>query len=169
MSADEFLTALRSTHARLVSSRPGVEAGAPWPLAERFDHAPEAAWGPPELLAHVAEMLPFWQGEVEKIVAGPPEPVPFGRVGTDPVRIALIGRDRSLPIATLYDRIDRGVGIWEGRLTSLTADEWAKRGLHPSLGEMTIEAIVRRMLLGHLAEHAEQLQGILAGGREARP
>ena len=37
-----------------------------------------------ELLAHVAEMLPYWLGEVERILAGPPEPVPFGRVGSDP-------------------------------------------------------------------------------------
>jgi hypothetical protein len=74
-----------------------VAAGEPWPLADRFGAEPEAAWGPPEVLAHVDEMLPFWLGEMERIVAGAPEPVPFGRVATDPVRSAVIGRDRTLP------------------------------------------------------------------------
>ena len=35
-----------------------------------------------------------------------PEPVPFGRIATDAVRIGLVGRDRSLPPRELYDRID---------------------------------------------------------------
>ena len=43
--------------------RAGVAAGGPWPLADRWDDAPETEWGPPETLAHVAEMLGYWDGE----------------------------------------------------------------------------------------------------------
>ena len=73
------------------------------PLAERFDDAPEAEWGPVEVLAHVAEMIPFWQGEMERIIVGvaggAAEPIPFGRVATDTVRLAVLERDRTLPWA----------------------------------------------------------------------
>ena len=120
-----------------------------------------------ELLAHVAEMLPYWLGEIERILAGPPEPIPFGRVGSDPVRVALIGRDRALPTAELYARIDAWLERWGHRLTTLTPAQLAKVGLHPRLGEMTIGAIVERMVVHHLDEHVDQLEAIL--GKRPQP
>ena len=105
MTNDDLPLLLHAAGERLAATRPGVVARAPWPLAERFDDAPEAEWGPNEVLAHVAEMIPFWQGEIERIIAGAaaqnvaaaaagdamPEPVPFGRVATDGVRLAILG------------------------------------------------------------------------------
>lgn len=162
--ADELdrLEALRAAYARL--ERP-VVAGAPWPLAEAFGAEPEASWGPRELLAHVAEMLPFWLGELERVVEGAPDgsPVPFGRVASDAVRIGLIERDRALPLPVLFSRIDAGLGAWSDRLGSLRTDERARLGRHPSVGEMSAGAFVERFVLGHAEEHVAQLDGILAG------
>jgi len=39
---------------RLAGYRADLEGASRWPLAERFDHAPEASWGPREVLAHLA-------------------------------------------------------------------------------------------------------------------
>src|SRR5262245_32619634 len=64
---------------------PRVVAGEPWPLAEAFGVEPEASWGPREVLAHVAEMLPFWLGELDRILLGSGL-VPFGRGQDDPMR-----------------------------------------------------------------------------------
>jgi hypothetical protein len=161
MSDDSLAERIEAAGRHLDDLRPHIDAGAPWPLAARFDHDPEASWGPMELLAHVAEMLPYWLGEIERILAGPPEPVPFGRVGTDPVRIALIGRDRTLPTEELYTRIDSWLGRWTHRLASLTSAQRAKVGLHPRLGEMTVDAIIERMIANHLVEHVDQLESIL--------
>ncbi|MGZ8437409.1 MAG: DinB family protein [Candidatus Limnocylindrales bacterium] len=167
MSDDTFRQRLQATGQHLDQLRPRIDARGPWPLAARFDHDPEAAWGPMELLAHVAEMLPYWLGEVERILSGPPEPVPFGRVGTDPIRIGLIGRDRALPTAELYVRIDSWLERWSHRLASLTPAQRAKLGLHPRLGQMTVEAIVERMIVHHLDEHVDQLESIL--GNQPQP
>ena len=41
---------------------PAVAAGEPWPLTDVYGPGPESAWGPREVLAHVAEMLPYWMG-----------------------------------------------------------------------------------------------------------
>src|SRR6478735_3417120 len=101
---DALLNGLHAATAGLVATRPAVEAGAPWPLATTIDTSDEARWGPPEVLAHVAEMASYWLGEIERVLAGAPEPVPFGRVATDPIRIAVLERDRSLPPRELYDR-----------------------------------------------------------------
>jgi hypothetical protein len=163
---DELIGALDSAAATLIALRPAVERGAPWPLADRFDHAPEASWGPPELLAHVAEMLTYWYGEVERVLAGRPgETVAFGRTGEDPIRIAIIGRDRSLPVGELFERIGAGTDRWRARLGTLSDDDLARPGLHPTRGELPVEEIVRRMVVGHLGEHAEQLSGILTPDR----
>jgi hypothetical protein len=155
------LASLRAAYAGL--ERP-VMRRAPWPLATAFGTEPEAAWGPPELLAHVAEMLLFWLGELERVVeGGAAGQVPgFGRVATDAVRIGLIGRDRTLPLRVLFDRVDGGLRAWSDRLGSLTAEERARVGRHPTLGEFAATAILDRFVLGHAEEHAEQLETILA-------
>ncbi|HYL41551.1 MAG TPA: hypothetical protein VET90_09595, partial [Candidatus Binatus sp.] len=102
-AADRLEAAARA----MAELEPEIEGLGPWPLAERFGNEPEASWGPPELLAHVSEMLPYWLGEIERIVAAPAasDPVPFGRVSSDPVRLAIIGRDRSIPVGELSARI----------------------------------------------------------------
>jgi hypothetical protein len=155
------LASLRAAYAGL--ERPVVD-GAPWPLAETFGAEPEAAWGPRELLAHVAEMLPFWLGELEKVVEGAPNgaPVPFGRVSTDAVRIGLIERDRTLPLHVLFGRIDAGLRAWSDRLGTLSDVERARVGRHPTIGEMAPGAFLERFILGHAEEHVTQLEAILA-------
>jgi DNA-binding winged helix-turn-helix (wHTH) protein len=102
---DDFDERLSTASARLAELGPTLLAGDPWPLADRFDHAPEAAWGPREVLAHVAEMLPFWLGEAERVVDMTDGPEPFGRIATDDLRVAIIERDRTLPIRELLARI----------------------------------------------------------------
>jgi hypothetical protein len=158
---DDLLARLSSAHASLVALRPGIEAREPWPLAEAFGVEPEASWGPPEVLAHVSEMLRFWLGEIERVLAGSPEPVPFGRVATDEMRIGIIGRDRELPVVELYSRISGDVRRYQERLPTLTPVELEKRGLHPTVGEVTVTQMVERFAVRHFDEHVRQLETIL--------
>ena len=51
--------------------RPAIEAGAPWPMAAVYDDSDEARWGPGEVLAHLAEMVPYWLGEIERVARRP--------------------------------------------------------------------------------------------------
>ena len=59
---------LAASRAAFAALHPRVAAGSPWPLAEHFGTEPEASWGPREVLAHTAEMLPYWLGEFERLV-----------------------------------------------------------------------------------------------------
>jgi hypothetical protein len=157
----ERIAAARRAYAEL---EPGVIGGGPWPLAEDYGNGPEASWGPGEVLAHVAEMLPFWLGEMERVIdGGGSAPVPFGRIADDPVRIGIVGRDRSLPLPVLFSRVDAGYEDWADRLATLTDVERSRIGVHPRLGEMPASAIVERFILGHGEEHVAQLTEILAG------
>lgn len=156
------LARMRDARDAFGALRTRVAAGEPWPLAAQFGTEPEATWGPPEVLAHVEEMLPFWLGEMERIIAGSAEPAPFGRVATDPVRSAIIGRDRTLPTRELFDRLDADVARYERRLPALSAADLARRGLHPRRGEMTVAELLDDFVVRHLEEHASQLRDALA-------
>ena len=141
-----------------------VAAGEPWALAEQFGTEPEASWGPREVLAHTAEMLPFWLGEYERIVEagrGPGDGLPFGRLSDDRLRIGILERDRTLPLRELFDRIDAGIARWERRAEDTTRGAGTAVGLHPRLGEMTADQARDRFVITHLDEHLEQLRLIL--------
>jgi len=156
---------LHAVGAAFLALRPAVLAGEPWPLAVEFGPGPEAAWGPPEVLAHVTEMLPYWLGEMERILAAGPGPAPFGRVATDPIRIAIIGRDRTVPLRELFDRVASDVARYEHRLDELTATDMARQGLHPVRGSLAIADALEFFVVDHLAEHMAQLQELLAAAR----
>lgn len=159
---DALIERIDRAGASLEALRARVLDGAPWPLSERFGTEPEASWGPPEVLAHVSEMLAFWRGELERILDARVDPVPFGRVATDPLRIGLIARDRTLPPGLLFDRIAAGVEAWRHRLAALREEDAVRRGAHPTLGELTAASMIERFVVGHLEEHVAQLERVLA-------
>jgi DinB superfamily len=163
LDAPDQIGRMAAATAVIASLRGPIRAGEPWPAGPVSGDGPEAEWGPPEVLAHTSEMLQYWLGEIERVVAGSPEPVAFGRVSTDPLRTLAIERDRSLPTGELISRIQSSVARYAARLPELSTADWHKRGLHPRLGEMTVEAILQRFVVSHIEEHAVQLRAALAG------
>jgi len=124
-------------------------------------------WVGREVLAHVDEMLPYWLGEIERVIAGPVEPVPFGRPPTDLVRTLTVDRDRTLPISELYARLDNSLERVLRRLLELDERQVERRGFHKQRGEMTVRQIVEVMLADHLAEHCRQIAAALEGAAAA--
>jgi len=118
-------------------------------------------WVARETLAHVDEMLIYWLGEIERVLSGSVEPVPFGRPPTDLVRQLTVDRDRTLPVSELYARLDNNLERVLRRLLELDERQAAKRGLHKERGEMTVKQIVETMLAGHIEEHCRQLSAAL--------
>jgi DinB family protein len=161
---DELIGRIERAAETLAGQRGWIEAGEPWPLSARFGTEPEASWGPRETLAHVTEMLRFWPGEFERILAGPgDEPVPFGRVAANELRIGLIERDRSLPLRELFARLEADSGRLARRLGELSPVEAERKGVHPTLGVLTVAQAADRFVAAHLEEHAAQLGAILDG------
>jgi DinB superfamily len=156
-----YVDRLEGAQAALHDLRPAVEAGEPWPLAERFGTEPEASWGPPEVLAHLAEMLPYWYAQIGLVVAATGEPLPFGRTQEDARRIDAIEGDRSLPIAELFDRIDAGVAPYRAFLAGLSDADAARLGRHPTRGDIGILTMLDALVVGHLEGHVAQLRTAL--------
>lgn len=119
-------------------------------------------WG--QVWAHLAEFLPYWLDQARQVItAYAGEPVPFGRTKSDPGRVAAIARDRNAQVQELWVRTRDGIGETRTFLRELRPGAWAVRGAHRTLGVMPLSAIVDEFMVGHLEQHAAQLDG-LAGG-----
>jgi DinB family protein len=168
VDSDQTIGRLRTAVAAMTATFPALEAGRPWPLhIVEHDAGPESTWGPTEVLAHVAEMLPYWLGEIERVLDGSPEPVPFGRTVADRVRVLTIERDRTLPPRDLLDRIDATAERYARRFATLSPEKQSRRGLHPTSGEMTVAEILERFVVGHAEGHVVQLAETLGRGTGA--
>jgi DinB family protein len=121
------------------------------------DPDPESGerWDRGQVLAHVAEMLPYWARQAELVAAG--RQAEFGRVKGDPDRLAAIERDRREDPRRLLGRVDEGVATVLALLDRLDAQALGRSARHQTLGEMTVAEIVDRFLVAHLEEHADQL------------
>src|SRR2546428_2260021 len=91
------------------------------------------------------------------------QPVSFGRVKTDPGRVAAIESDRHTPPEELTERLASQLRDLRVLLADLTPDDWRKRGVHETLGVMDIEQIVDMFLVKHLEDHADQLDYLVRG------
>src|SRR5262245_47901674 len=159
---DDQARRLEAAVGAIVALRGRLEAGSPWPLAELYGTEAEAHWGPPELLAHLDEMLPFWLGEVEKIIDGGGAEVPFGRIADDTIRIGVIGRDRSVPLRELFARLQADGARVGRRMRVLSDAEAARPGAHPTRGTFSVAELFERFVTSHMEDHVNQLRDILA-------
>ncbi|MGZ3587322.1 MAG: DinB family protein [Candidatus Limnocylindrales bacterium] len=131
------------------------------------DAATGERWESSQVWGHLAEFPAYWLGQFRRLLAaragGTPEPVPFGRSRSDPGRAAGIERGRQSDRAELHAQLEAGILDAETFVRALTPGEWQARGLHPTLGPMDLPAMLERFVVGHLEEHADQLDELAQG------
>ncbi len=145
--ADELVERLDAVRARLARL-----AGVPAPRALTEPDArtgEQWEWG--QVWAHVAEFPAYWTNQIRMaLAAGGDEPVPFGRVSSDPGRVAAIERDRRTPATGLWARTAPDLDEVRGLILGLDEAGWRRRGLHSTLGEMGMSKILDEFVVGHL-------------------
>ena len=126
---------------------------------ERWD------WG--QTWAHIAEFPAYWIEQVRMVVSQPAgDPVPFGRVASDPDRIRAIEANRAIPPTELWDRLSGDLDRLRELIEDLGEDGWSRLGFHSTLGVMRISKVFDEFLVGHLESHAEQLEAMLRSPSE---
>jgi hypothetical protein len=162
LEPEALVARMQAAEARLAT-----HAAAERPGLTKADDATGERWEHGQVFAHLAEFPTYWVGQIRAIlaavVAGEPEPIPFGRMKTDPGRVGPIeARRNEDPLGLLRDA-ESGIAAAVGLCRSLTDDDWKTCGLHPTLGSMTVAQIVSRFLVDHLEEHAAQLDDLAIG------
>jgi len=123
------------------------------------DPATGERWDAGQAWAHVAEFVPYWQGEIERVLAGRGgEAVPFGRTSDDPGRASAIQAGRNEPPTEQMARLAGALMLLRTYLVRLSEAQWGARGLYIRGNEMTVAEILDRFVVSHLEEHADQLE-----------
>ena len=118
-------------------------------------------WDAGQVWAHLAEFVPYWVDQSRAVVAGyEEEAVPFGRTSTDADRVGAIERDRGLPIPVLWSQTLSDIEAARQYIESLDEQALAARGAHPTLGVMSVAALLDEFIVGHLEQHATQLNDL---------
>ena len=124
-------------------------------------------WEAGQVWAHLAEFIPYWIGEARTVVEGAGHgPTRFGRTKSDAGRLAAIERDRRSDRFALWARVEADLSTLRHFLEDLDDQAWQAVGRHPTLGEMSLPGIVDEFLVGHLEQHADQLDALAAAGAE---
>jgi hypothetical protein len=127
------------------------------------DPATGERWDAGQAWAHVAEFVPYWQSEIERVLAGRGiGRVPFGRTTEDPGRVGAIETGRHEPPTEQMARLAGALMFLRRYLARLSEEQWSTRGLHERRGEMTVAEILDRFVVSHLEEHADQLEKLAA-------
>lgn len=154
--------------ARLVEAERRLAEHAATPLPGGLadpDPGAEERWEAGQIWAHLAEFPAYWLAQAQLVISQPTHaPVPFGRVKTDAGRIAAIERDRHTDPAALLDRVRASLADVTDAARSWDAAAWRLRGIHPTMGEMTVERLFEHFIVDHLEEHADQLDGLATSG-----
>jgi hypothetical protein len=159
----ERLDVVRARLARL------VDTPAPRALTEPDARTGERwEWG--QVWAHVAEFPAYWTNQIRLALAvGGDEPVPFGRVSSDPDRVDAIERERHTPPTELWARVTPDLDDVRALILGLDERGWGLRGLHSTLGVMSMSKILDEFVVGHLESHAGQLEGLVAASGAGEP
>jgi histidinol-phosphate aminotransferase len=121
-------------------------------------------WDAGQVWAHLGEFGSYWLTELRSIVdARSTTPVPFGRIKTDPHRVASIDKGRHEAVRHHQDLVRRDVHRFAAELSQLTPTDWLRRGHHETLGVMDLWQFLDEFAVGHYHQHADQLDGLHHG------
>ena len=159
MDRERWLARLRAVQERL-------REHADRELPGLTDADPESGerWEAGQVWAHLAEFPAYWLSEIGGVLSegtsGVGDAVPFVRTKADAGRLAAIERDRRTAPEQLMRRVAAGISDWAALTGSLPPEAAGAIGLHPTLGEMSLAEMLERFVVGHLEEHADQLDAL---------
>jgi hypothetical protein len=153
----QWLARLDAVEERLASlglGDPGIGMTEPDPgAAER--------WSQVEVWAHLGEFPDYWLDQLVLVIRGQQVgAVPFGRTKADPARRAAVASARRDDLGRYLRDVLGACNRLRALLSTMYDGDWAAKGVHPTLGEMDVAAILDEFLIGHLEEHAAQLEAL---------
>jgi DinB family protein len=115
-------------------------------------------WEAAQVWAHIGEFGDYWLDELDALMASEIDAPPFGRVKSNPVRIAAIEQGRHAPASEHLAAARAAIDRLRAFVRRLDDAGWARTATHRSLGALSMERILEEFLIGHYEQHAAQLE-----------
>jgi uncharacterized damage-inducible protein DinB len=128
--------------------------------AKLYEPPEPTEWTIMENLAHVREIMPYWAGQIEQLLAAPGQK--FGRTQKDEDRLRAIDEHRFDSLEQARAALPGSYACLEEVLEKLTDRDLALTGSHSTFGERTLDWFIDEFVTRHLEGHVEQLQRCLA-------
>jgi hypothetical protein len=119
----------------------------------------ENEWTIMQNLAHIVEFMPYWAGEIEKLVAEPGRN--FGRTAQDEGRLRGISEHETDRLDVVKAALPGSYARLDEVLGSLKDSDLELTGRHLRYGERPLAWFVEEFVAGHLRGHVEQIRGCL--------
>jgi hypothetical protein len=129
-------------------------------ITKLYQTPTENEWTIMEGLAHIVEFMPYWAGEVEKLVAQPGRN--FGRTMQDEGRLSALREHAHDTLAATRAALPASYARLDEVLRSLTDRDLELTGHHVKFGERTLAWFIEEFITRHLHNHVVQLRACLA-------
>jgi uncharacterized damage-inducible protein DinB len=120
----------------------------------------ENEWSIMQNLAHIVEIMPYWAGEIAKLVANPGQN--FGRTAQHEGRLRAISEHERDNLEQVKVALPASYARLEDVLGSLRDSDLVLTGNHSKFGEKTLDWFIEEFVIGHLRSHCEQIKTCLA-------
>src|SRR6266436_5956234 len=119
----------------------------------------ENEWTIMQNLAHIVEFMPYWAGEIEKLVAEPGRN--FGRTQQDEGRLRAISEHEKDNLASIKAALPGSYARLDEILGSLKDSDLELTGKHVRYGEKPLGWFIEDLVTDHLSGHEEQIKRCL--------
>jgi hypothetical protein len=128
--------------------------------AEGLYRAPqEEEWTVTENLAHIVEFMPYWGGEIEKLVARPG--ANFGRTKQHEGRLRAISEHGHDTLSEIRAQLPTSYAHLDTILSHLTDQDPDITGQHSTFGERSLDWFIEEFVTRHLEDHVKQIREAL--------
>jgi hypothetical protein len=119
----------------------------------------ENEWTIMQNLAHIVEFMPYWAGEIEKLVAEPGRN--FGRTAQDEGRLRGISEHAKDSLASIKAALPVSYAKLDEVLGNLKDSDLELTGMHVRYGEKPLGWFIEDLVTDHLSGHEEQIKRVV--------
>jgi hypothetical protein len=116
-------------------------------------------WTIMQNLAHIVEFMPYWAGEVEKVLTKPGGE--FGRIHEDVGRLKGISEHEMDSLSKIKAVLPGSYARLDEVLSKLKDSDLEVTGKHVRYGEKTIGWLIEELVTAHLSGHVEQIKSCI--------
>lgn len=117
-------------------------------------------WSIMQVIAHVAEAIPFWLGEIRQIIQSPKDV--WGRDHTNKIRLEAVDEAAvdQLAVENVIKDLENIPAQTEETLSKLTDEQLQliAPSRNPNFDGKPVQFIIDKLIVGHIQGHNEQIQ-----------